>query len=62
VEAANKRRKDSGQGFKEDLVQIADWCITLHCDVNWSAHIVGRRSPMRSVSQDLFKYVLVASF
>jgi hypothetical protein len=40
TETANKKRKNGGKGFKEDLVLIAEWCITLHGYVNWSARIV----------------------
>ncbi|KAJ8583012.1 hypothetical protein M405DRAFT_829631, partial [Rhizopogon salebrosus TDB-379] len=40
TETANKKRKNDNKGFKEDLVQIAEWCIVLHGYVNWSARIV----------------------
>jgi hypothetical protein len=40
TETANKKRKNDNKGFKEDLVQIAEWCIVLHGYVNWSVRIV----------------------
>jgi hypothetical protein len=38
--ADSKRSKNDGKGFREDLVMIADWCLTLDFFMGWSACIV----------------------
>ncbi|KAJ8587978.1 hypothetical protein M405DRAFT_277292 [Rhizopogon salebrosus TDB-379] len=38
--ADSKRSKNDGEGFREDLVMIADWCLTLDFFMGWSACIV----------------------
>jgi hypothetical protein len=67
--ADSKRSKNDGQGFREDLGRIADWCLELDFFTGWSACIVetlrtslARAFGLRVAAQRMFQSLSRISF